>query len=197
VKVLAGKMPSEQRMSDFSGEAFKAFDLARQIAKEMKHGSVEIGHLLLALKQTENSIAQYILNKLTVNEQRIKDFIEHHAQPDRLESGKQPIPSISLGVVFELAEKEALKEANHIRKSIIFIMENTQYDLPPDVRQVLELASVRSACIYPPVSTDHVLIGAARRSKGTDSDVLELMGIDLDRLRQLIHLVRIRKSYLF
>jgi ATP-dependent Clp protease ATP-binding subunit ClpA len=189
-------MPIEQRVDRFSVEAAKAFDLACHIAQERGHASVEIGHLLLALKRTDNSVAQYVLNGINVDDRKIEDFITKTLKDRGPSSGSRPTPSISLGSVFERAAKESVQETEQMRRAIAFVIDNDNCEIPTDVRQTLELMSFRLRSVYPPIGTEHLLLGSVWVGNQVGVDVLALLGITLSELLERVHLAHSRHAYL-
>lgn len=184
-------MRLERRIGLFTGPAAAVFELATQAAKDSGHDRIEIGHLLLALVRAEHSISRDVLTGLGVNENRVEEFIKQTVQSETLSRAARPIPSLSVETVFNIAFQEARREVKQVKQAIDFVIDSTECNLSPDVKQALEIARARILDEFS-AGTEHLLLGAVHRSEGTTGDVLKFLNVSLLGLRERIHQARLR-----
>jgi ATP-dependent Clp protease ATP-binding subunit ClpC len=168
------KESARQAVKDFTSEAKERLTCAYKEAAALKHGCVETEHLLMAIIDSNQSLATKVLIGKGIDLETLR--LQLVAQANARSSAKQAAGSLFGGL---------LSSAISGLSSMLSPPGRLPFSLR--VKKVLALALREAADLgHSRAGTEHILLGLIREQDGHVAHLLKKPGLEIESLRKLI-----------
>jgi ATP-dependent Clp protease ATP-binding subunit ClpB len=106
ILMVEGKKPNTMNLDKFTIKSQEALQKSAEIASGLQQQSIEPGHLLKAILETDESVSNYLFKKLNINGQILETKLEEIINSYPKVSGQQSYLSNTSNTVLQNAEKE-------------------------------------------------------------------------------------------
>jgi len=104
--MVEGKKPNTMNLDKFTIKSQEALQKSAEIASGLQQQSIEPGHLLKAILETDENVSNYLFKKLNINGQILETKLEEIVNSYPKVSGQQSYLSNTSNTVLQNAEKE-------------------------------------------------------------------------------------------
>jgi ATP-dependent Clp protease ATP-binding subunit ClpB len=106
ILMVEGKKPNTMNLDKFTIKSQEALQKSAEIASGLQQQSIEPGHLLKAILETDENVSNYLFKKLNINGQILETKLEEIVNSYPKVSGQQSYLSNTSNTVLQNAEKE-------------------------------------------------------------------------------------------